>query len=98
MVKSSKGSRRRTRKKLKKHPRERGIQPLGRIIQDFEEGDLVNIKIDPSVVKGMPHPRFHGHTGRIIGKRGRAYLVQIKDGGKEKILISRPNHLHLAKS
>jgi len=41
----------------------------------------------------MPHPKFHGLTGTIVGKRGNSYLVKIRDKKKEKIIISRPEHL-----
>ncbi|TDA26755.1 MAG: 50S ribosomal protein L21e, partial [Archaeoglobi archaeon] len=40
-----------------------------------------------------PHPRYQGRSGIVVGKRGRAYLVQIKDGSIVKTLISRPEHL-----
>ncbi|NPB02455.1 MAG: 50S ribosomal protein L21e [Methanopyri archaeon] len=93
MVRRSKGFRSRTRKKLRKRVRERGMQPLGRMMQEFEKGQKVHIVIDPSVHKGMPHPRFHGRTGEVVGKQGRAYIVKVRDGGKYKHLIVRPEHL-----
>ncbi|HJJ67225.1 MAG TPA: 50S ribosomal protein L21e, partial [Methanocorpusculum sp.] len=40
-----------------------------------------------------PHPRFHGKTGTIVGQRGRAWLLQIKDGKATKTVIARPQHL-----
>jgi large subunit ribosomal protein L21e len=93
MVKRSKGIRSKSRKLLRKKPRERGIHSITRALQEFEEGQSVNIVIDPSVHKGMPHIRFHGHTGKIEGKQGDAYLVGIKDGNKHKSLIIRSEHL-----
>jgi large subunit ribosomal protein L21e len=41
----------------------------------------------------MPHPRYKGRIGKIIGKRGKSYIVEITDGNKVKKLISRPEHL-----
>ena len=41
----------------------------------------------------MPHPRFNGKIGEIIGRQGRAYVVQIRDGNKIKRLIVRSEHL-----
>jgi large subunit ribosomal protein L21e len=41
----------------------------------------------------MPFPRFHGKTGKVIGKRGSAYLLSVMDGNKEKTVISRPEHM-----
>ncbi|HDN68883.1 50S ribosomal protein L21e [ANME-1 cluster archaeon ex4572_4] len=93
----SQGERKRTRRKLSKRKRERGLSPISRAIQRFEPGDRVHIKIDPSVHKGMPHHRFHGLTGRVKGERGRAFVVQISDGrrGKKKAkeLFVRAEHL-----
>jgi len=88
----SHGFRSKSRKKLRKKIRERGIK-ICRALQTFEIGDRVHIDIDPSVHKGMPHPRFQGRTGVVVGKRGRAYLVRISDGDSYKTLIVRPEHL-----
>ena len=93
MVRRSKGIRSKSRNILKKKPRDRGISSITRALQQFEEGDSVNIVLDPSVHKGMPHIRFHGHTGKVEGKQGDAYLVGIDDGKKHKTLIVRSEHL-----
>lgn len=93
MVKHSKGYRTRTRKILCKDIREKGITPLSRIIYPYKEGDKVVIVIDPSVHKGMPHRRYHGKVGTISGRRGRAYIVHVYIGNKEKTLIVRPQHI-----
>jgi large subunit ribosomal protein L21e len=88
----SHGFRFKSGRKLRKRVRERGLR-IRRVLQEFEVGQTVHIEIDSAVQKGMPHPRFHGRTGKVIGQRGRAYLVQIRDGGKYKTLIVRPEHL-----
>jgi len=93
MVKRSKGIRSKSRQILRKKPRERGIHSITRALQEFEKGDSVNIVINPSVHKGMPHIRFQGQTGKIEGKQGNSYLVGINDGKKHKTLIIRPDHL-----
>jgi len=93
LVKRSKGIRSKSRKILRKKPRERGIHSITRALQNFEEGDSVNIVIDSSVHKGMPHIRFQGYTGKIEGKQGDSYLVGINDGKKHKVLIIRSEHL-----
>ena len=87
------GPRRKTRYKFKKDLRSRGVLPVTRVIQKFEIGQKVHIVCEPSVQKGMPHHRFHGKTGSVIGQRGRAWLVEIRDGNKNKMVISRPQHL-----
>ena len=93
MVKRSKGIRSKSRKILRKKPRERGIKSITRALQQFKEGESVNIVVDSSVHKGMPHIRFHGYTGKVEGKQGESYLVGINDGKKHKTLIIRSEHL-----
>jgi large subunit ribosomal protein L21e len=93
LVKRSRGIRSKSRKILRKNPRDRGIKSITKALQQFEEGDSVNIVIDSSVHKGMPHIRFHGYTGKVEGKQGDSYLVGIIDGKKHKTLIIRPDHL-----
>ena len=92
-MKKSRGSRRGTRKKLRKSPRQRGMPPVTKFLQSFDVGETVAIKIDPSVHEGMPDPKFHGRTGKVIGQQGKAYLVQVRDGGMMKTLIVAPVHL-----
>ena len=93
-MKPPKGFRHRTRKLLRKHIRERGaVPPLSLLMYEYKPGDKVYIIINPSVMKGMPHRRYHGKTGTVVGKRGRCYIVEVRVGGKTKTLIVRPEHL-----
>jgi large subunit ribosomal protein L21e len=89
----SHGTRRKSRYKLKKTVREKGMSPISRAIQLFQEGDIVNIDIDPGIQNGMPHPKFQGRTGKVISHRGRAYMVEVRDGGLMKEVIILPEHL-----
>ena len=89
----SRGARTKTRNVLKKKARARGLSPITKGLQTFEAGEKVNIVIDPSIHKGMPFSRFHGLTGVVIGARGSAYEVSVKDGNKTKIVVARPEHL-----
>lgn len=82
-----------TREKLSNDPRERGTSPPQQQVEEFDVGEEVHLKIDPSVPEGRFHPRFNGNTGEIRGKQGQAFKVQITDGGKEKTLIARAAHL-----
>lgn len=93
MVKRSKGIRSKSRQILKKAPREKGLKSITRALQEFADGESVNIIIDSAIHKGMPSIRFHGYTGKIEGRQGDSYLVGINDGKKHKILIVRPDHL-----
>jgi large subunit ribosomal protein L21e len=87
------GTRRKSRYKLKKTVREKGMSPISRAIQLFQEGDIVNIDLDPSIQNGMPHPKFQGRTGKVMSQRGRAYIVEVRDGGLMKEVIILPEHL-----
>ncbi|MEX2689475.1 MAG: 50S ribosomal protein L21e [Candidatus Njordarchaeia archaeon] len=96
-MKHSKGFRSGTRQVLRKSPRKRGLPPISRLIYPYKVGEKANIVIEPAVHKGMPHPRFHGKTGTIVDKRGRAYVLRVRDGGKYKYIICRPEHLRPVK-
>ncbi len=74
------------------------MPPLSKMTRKYEIGDYVDIDPEPAIQKGLPHRRFIGKTGIIIGKRGRAYLIQIKDKKKEKTLITLPEHLNPSRS
>jgi len=87
------GFRRKTRHLLKKHIREKGKISLTRYFQSFNEGDAVKLVAEPSIHKGMFHPRFYGKNGVIQGRKGKCYEVLIADGGKQKTLIIHPIHL-----
>ena len=87
------GEKRKTRYTLKSTPGERGLSPISRAIQEVEIGQAVHIKLDPSVHRGMANPKFHGKTGKVVGQRGRAYLVAVRDGNAIKQAILYPEHL-----
>ncbi|GAB4328297.1 MAG: 50S ribosomal protein L21e [Promethearchaeota archaeon] len=88
------GYRAKTRRIFRKHPRKRGLAPLGRYLVDYEVGDKVDVIADPSVHKhGFPHKRFHGKTGTIVGVRGRCFEVRVKDQKKVKMLVLGVEHM-----
>jgi large subunit ribosomal protein L21e len=90
---NSHGPLKNTRNKLKNDARERGTSPPQRSVEQFEDGQKVHLRIDPSVDEGRFHPRFNGTTGTVVGTQGQAYKVAINDQGKDKTLITRPAHL-----
>lgn len=90
---SSNGPRQSTRNKLRNKPRDRGISPPQRAVEQYESGERVHLTLDPSVPKGQFHPRFNGRTGTVVGTQGKAYKVEITDGGVTKTLIAAPAHL-----
>ena len=89
MVTKSSGPRRRTREKFRKFKR----VPINKFIKKFEIGERVAIDIESSSSKGMPFKRFQGLIGKIIKRKGNAYLIEIKDGEKTKKIIANPEHL-----
>jgi large subunit ribosomal protein L21e len=84
---------RKTRHKLTQHYRNKGKVPLSKYFCVYNEGDIVDLKINPGIQKGRFFPRFHGKTGRVTGQKGSCYQVTIKDGNKEKRLFVHPIHL-----
>ena len=94
MVKASQGPRHRTRKILKKKVREKGaVPPLSLVMRKYSVGDKVYIKPNPAIHDTLPHRRYVGKVGVVEGMRGRAYVVKVYLGSKEKKLIIYPEHL-----
>ncbi|MEM2273537.1 MAG: 50S ribosomal protein L21e [Candidatus Bathyarchaeia archaeon] len=89
----SHGYRRKTRALLSRSPRERGKNPLSRLLYEYRPGDKIVVDINPSVHKGMPHRRYHGRVGVVIGKRGKAYEIEVTQGETVKTIIVRPEHI-----
>ena len=99
MVKASQGLRHRTRKLFRKNVRERGaVPPLSLVMREYNIGDKVHIVPNPAVHEALPHRRYVGKTGTVVGKRGRAYLIEIAVGSKKKIVITVPEHLRPART
>lgn len=62
------------------------------IVKSIDVGARVQL-VPYSKFEDFPHPRYAGRVGRVIGKRGRAYVVEIPDGGKRKQIITSAVHL-----
>jgi len=90
-MRSSNGYRRKTRN-LRIKPRDRGKVSIRSVLAKFEDSEKVSISINPAR-QNIPHPRFNGRVGKVVGKQGRAYYVQFSDGGKEKKVLVTPEHL-----
>ena len=78
-------------------PTQRNVHNRGKIsfskyFQQFNEGDCVALAQERGTAKEFPK-RMQGKTGIISGKRGRAYIVDVKDIGLAKQIIVRPLHL-----
>ncbi len=93
MVKSSKGFRSRTRGSLTKEVRERGLPPVTRFLQTFEPGARVIVRLEASDPRGQPHPRYQGRVAVVVGRVGRAFRIEFRDGNKRKQLLANAVHL-----
>ena len=61
------GFRKKTRHKLKKTLRQKGKISLSKYFQEFSDGDVVCLQVEPAVKGGMYFPRFHGRKGIVSG-------------------------------
>lgn len=76
----------------KKLKNEKGKIKLSKVFQELKIGDKVAVKRDLGENFNF-HKRLEGRVGTIAGKRGRAYIVKIKEYNKEKTHIIKPAHL-----
>jgi len=81
----------------RKKIREKGKLQFSKYFQKFKEGDYVAVKREVSLRPRFPL-RLQGRTGIIEGKRGKAYVVKIKDQNKAKIFLIEPIHLRKIKT
>lgn len=94
MAKSSQGYRKVSRRSLKASVKTK-FKPE-KFLKAFKEGDKVIIKPDPSSQKGMPFHKFTGKLAVVKGKRGSAYLLDVRIGNASKAVIAKPEHLKKA--
>jgi large subunit ribosomal protein L21e len=76
----------------RKDVRTRGKFQLSKYFQTFSEGDAVTVTKEKAMQPSFP-ARLQGRSGVITNKRGRAYVVNIKDQNKDKQHIIAPIHL-----
>ncbi|MGQ4873227.1 MAG: 50S ribosomal protein L21e [Promethearchaeota archaeon] len=94
-----KGYRNKCRRRHRKHIRAKGLGSVEKYLIKYEVGDKVDIITDPSQHKrGMPHRRYHGLTGTVVGQRGRCYIVKVRRGNSIKTLIIGTEHLRKSNS
>ena len=76
----------------KKPVRTRGKVQLSRYFQELKDGDYVAISREISIPVNFMK-RLQGTTGIVEGKRGKTYIVKVKEGRKEKRILVEPIHL-----
>jgi len=91
MAQKSSGSQQGARDKLSKTVGE--STTVNDHLKEFDEGETARIQLNPSVTEGRVHVRYHGKNVKVTGKRGDAYELEVKDGGKTKTLCIKPVHL-----
>ena len=76
----------------RKPMRTRGKLPLSKYFQELKKGDSVAVVRELAVKNNFPK-RLQGRTGEVEDKRGKVYIVKIKDQDKEKRFLIEPIHL-----
>lgn len=92
--KKAKGKRAKSRHKMKK----KGPKvTVNKMLQVIPMDTKVDVHIDSSVHAGLPGLRYKGKTGTVVGKQGTAFLVHLKIGKQDRILVVGPAHLRISK-
>merc|ERR1712110_648781 len=85
------GKRRGTRYMFSKLFRHHGRPGLSRYMHIYKRGDIVDVKGDGSIQRGMPHKIYHGKTGRVFNVTQHAVGVIVNKRVKGKTLPKRVN-------
>ena len=72
------GYRARTRKLFSKEFRTNGTIAMNKYMTPYKLGELVDLRGDGAVQKGMPHKFYHGKTGRVWNITKRAIGVEVE--------------------
>lgn len=88
---NSKGYRRGTRDLFSRKFRKHGVIPLSTYMKTYKVGDIVDIKGNGAVQKGMPYKAYHGKTGRVYNVTQRALGVIVNKRVRGRIIPKRIN-------
>ncbi|KAL0220464.1 hypothetical protein RCL1_000318 [Eukaryota sp. TZLM3-RCL] len=69
--------------------RKHGIVPLTAFMQKYRLGDMVDVKVNGSIHKGMPHKNYHGKTGRVWNVSRRAIGIEINKRVRNRVVVKR---------
>ena len=83
------GYRARTRHLFKKDFRDKGTPSLGRYLINYKVGDIVDIKADASIHKGMPFKYYHGRTGTIFNVTKSSVGVILNKRVRHRVIAKR---------
>lgn len=88
--KKARGKRAKTRQSFKAKKQKLTIN---KILTKYNDNDRVQVNIDSRFHSGLPHKRFQGIVGTVIGSQGIAKKVALKRGNKSMKIIIHPVHL-----
>lgn len=88
---NSKGYRRGTRDLFSRKFRKHGVIPLSTYMKTYKVGDIVDVKGNGAVQKGMPYKVYHGKTGRVFNVTQRALGVIVNKRVRGRIIPKRIN-------
>ena len=86
-----KGVRRGTRYMFSRSFRTKGQFPLTTRLRVYRRGDIVDIKGDGAIQKGMPHKSYHGKTGRVYNVTQHAVGIIVNKRVGNRIIPKRIN-------
>jgi len=82
--------------------RKKGMINLGTYLRQYKVGDIVDIKANGAVQKGMPHKVYHGKTGVVynVTKSAVGVIIYKKVGNRylEKRVNLRVEHVSKSRS
>jgi len=76
----------------KKPVRTRGKIQFSKYFQEIKKGESVAVVLEKALQPRFPE-KLQGRTGIVEGKRGKSYLVKIKDRARDKVYLIEPVHL-----
>lgn len=85
------GKRRGTRYMFSKAFRNKGMPGLATYMHVYKRGDIVDIKGNGAIQKGMPHKAYHGKTGRVFNVTQSSVGVIVNKRVRGEILAKRIN-------
>merc|ERR1712168_1165227 len=88
---NTKGYRRGTRYMFSRQFRKKGTMPLSKYLKIYKRGDIVDIKGDGAIQKGMPYKVYHGRTGRIFNVTQHALGVIVNKRVRGRIMAKQIN-------
>jgi len=98
----SAGLRAGTRYAFSRKHRQKGMIALGTYMKTYRVGDIVDVKANGAVQKGMPHKVYHGKTGVIynVTRSAVGVIIYKKVGNRyiEKRVNVRVEHVSLSRS